>query len=38
MTDLGMWRKRIEAEIHKWRQDPNYIPILPLPIGNETIG
>lgn len=37
-TDLGMWRKRIEAEISKWRQDPNYIPILPLPIGNEVIG
>ncbi len=37
-TDLGMWRKRIEAEISKWRADPNYIPILPLPIGNETIG
>lgn len=37
-TDLGMWRKRIEAEISKWRSDPNYIPILPLPIGNETIG
>lgn len=37
-TDLGMWRKRIEAEISKWRVDSNYIPILPLPIGNETIG
>lgn len=37
-TDLGMWRKRIEAEIAKWRADANYIPILPLPIGNETIG
>lgn len=37
-SDLGMWRKRIEAEISKWRADANYIPILPLPIGNETIG
>jgi hypothetical protein len=37
-TDLGLWRKRIEAEISKWRSDPNYIPILPLPIGNEVIG
>lgn len=37
-TNLGMWRKRIESEITKWRTDPNYIPILPLPIGNETIG
>jgi hypothetical protein len=38
MTDLGMWRKRIEGEIQKWRNDPNYIPILPLPVGNEVIG
>lgn len=37
-TDLGMWRKRIEGEIQKWRLDPNYIPILPLPVGNEVIG
>lgn len=37
-TDLGGWRKRIEAEISKWRADANYIPILPVPIGNETIG
>jgi hypothetical protein len=38
MTDLGMWRKRIEVEISKWRSDPNYIPIMPLPLGNEVIG
>lgn len=37
-TDLGMWRKRIEGEIQKWRRDPNYIPILPLPVGNQTVG
>lgn len=37
-TDLGMWRKRIEAEITKWRADGNYIPILPLPIGYQSIG
>jgi hypothetical protein len=37
-TDLGTWRRRIESEISKWRADPNYIPILPLPIGNEVIG
>lgn len=38
MTNLGMWRGRIEAEIAKWRSDPNYIPIMPLPLGNEVIG
>lgn len=37
-TDLSLWRKRIESEIEKWKLDQNYIPVLPLPIGNETIG
>jgi len=37
-ADLSMWRRRIEAEIEKWKLDQNYIPILPLPVGNETIG
>jgi hypothetical protein len=36
--DLSLWRRRIEAEIEKWKLDQNYIPILPIPIGNETIG
>lgn len=37
-TNLDSWKSRIEGEIAKWKYDPNYIPILPLPIGNETIG
>ena len=37
-TDLGTWRRRMEKELEKWRLDPNYTPIMPLPIGNETIG
>jgi hypothetical protein len=36
--DLGTWRSRIESEIAKWKYDGNYLPILPLPIGNQTIG
>ena len=36
--DLNSWRQRIEAEIAKWKYDNNYIPILPVPIGNESIG
>lgn len=36
--DLNAWRMRIEGEIAKWKYDNNYIPILPVPIGNETIG
>jgi hypothetical protein len=32
------WRDQIAQEIARWRTDSNYIPILPLPIGNQTIG
>lgn len=36
--NLDSWKSRIEGELAKWKYDNNYIPILPLPIGNETIG
>lgn len=35
---LENWKSRVESEIAKWKYDSNYIPILPLPIANETIG
>ena len=37
-VNLASWRDRIESEIAKWKYDPNYIPIMPLPIGNQAIG
>ena len=37
-VSLESWKTRMEGEIAKWKYDNNYIPILPLPIGNETIG
>lgn len=36
--NLVDWRDHVAAEIARWRYDPNYIPILPLPVGNQTIG
>lgn len=36
--NLDNWKGRIEAEIAKWKYDQNYIPIMPLPVGNQTIG
>jgi len=36
--NLMDWRDQIAAEIARWRMDNNYIPILPLPIGTQTIG
>ena len=36
--NLLEWREHISQEIAQWRLDNNYIPILPMPIGNQTIG
>jgi len=38
MINLSDWKRRIEAELVKWRWDPNYKPILPIPIGHQRIG
>lgn len=38
LIPLDNWKARIEGEIAKWKYDQNYIPVLPLPIGHETIG
>lgn len=37
-VNLGEWKDQIQEELERWRFDNNYIPILPLPIGNQTIG
>lgn len=36
--NLVDWRDHVATEIARWRMDNNYIPILPLPVGNQTIG
>lgn len=36
--NLVDWRDHVATEIARWRLDNNYIPILPLPIGTQTIG
>lgn len=36
--NLDQWRDHVAQEIARWRYDNNYIPIMPLPIGQETIG
>lgn len=37
-VNLVDWRDHVAMEIARWRRDPNYIPILPLPVGAQTIG
>jgi hypothetical protein len=35
--NLGKWRERVEQEIAQWKNDHNYIPVMPVPIGNQQI-
>lgn len=37
-VNLSTWKDQIADEIKRWRNDQNYIPILPLPVGHQTIG
>jgi len=37
-VNLGRWKDQIAMEINRWRRDNNYIPILPLPVGTQSIG
>ena len=36
--NLGSWKGKIEAEILKWKRDPNRISIVPLPVGQLNFG
>lgn len=37
-VNLQEWRDKVALEIRKWRVDNNYMPIMPLPVGHQTIG
>jgi hypothetical protein len=37
MMNLGDWKTQIEEELIKFRRDRNYVPVLPVPVGNQTI-
>lgn len=37
-VNLTQWRDKVEQEIVRWRLDNNYIPLLPIPIGQQTLG
>lgn len=36
--NLVEWREHVSAEVARWRYDPAYIPVMPLPIGHQVIG
>jgi len=37
-VNLAEWKNKVEQEIGKWKWDPNYKPIMPLPLGHQRIG
>jgi hypothetical protein len=37
-VNLADWKSQVTSEIRRWRSDNNYIPIMPLPLGHQTIG
>jgi ssDNA-binding Zn-finger/Zn-ribbon topoisomerase 1 len=37
-VSLVDWRDQVAQEIARWRHDNNYMPIMPLPLGSQSIG
>jgi len=37
-VNLHTWSERIQGEIGKWKTDPNYISVVPVPLGFERLG
>lgn len=35
--NLQNWRRFVEQQIHRWKRDPNHIPIMPIPMGSQQI-
>lgn len=35
--NLAGWRGKVEDELGKWRRDPNYVPVMPIPLGYQTL-
>jgi hypothetical protein len=38
MVNLGEWKNEVQRQLSQWKIDPNRIPVMPLPIGYQTIG
>jgi hypothetical protein len=35
---MTAWRDKVEQELVRWRLDNNYIPLLPVPVGQQSLG
>lgn len=38
MVNLGEWKQEVQRQLSQWKIDPNRIPVMPLPLGYQTIG
>ena len=38
MVNLGEWKNEVQRQLSQWKIDPNRIPVMPLPLGYQTIG
>ena len=38
LIGLNKWKTEVENELRRWKQDPNYIPILNEPVGQVQLG
>lgn len=36
--NLQEWSSKMRKEIEAWKYDSNHIPIMPIPVGNQTLG
>lgn len=37
-VNLSSWQSSVQDEIRRWRVDPNYIAVVPVPLGFERLG
>lgn len=38
MINLGDWKQEVTQQLSQWKLDPNRIPIMPMPLGVQTVG
>jgi hypothetical protein len=36
--NLGRWRSQVQDVLEKWKTDPNYIAVFPIPMGMQSMG
>lgn len=37
-VNLKDWQKEVRTQVDRWKNDHNYIPVMPFPVGHQVIG